>query len=137
MYTEITIVPTLTPMGDVEITENEEVVFETEASGKPTPDVEWFLGLEKLTQSHRVSIDKLRRTHTLTMRKCLLRETGSVIAKATNKAGSCTEEASLVVKGLSSYTCMQHFTCILLHSCCVLIRLVTVLLLYQSELLMA
>jgi len=34
--------PTLTPLSDVECTEQEEVRFETTVTGKPEPTVEWY-----------------------------------------------------------------------------------------------
>jgi len=42
VYSEKKEKPTLTPLTDVECTEQEDVRFETTVSGKPEPTVEWY-----------------------------------------------------------------------------------------------
>ena len=97
--TEILIVPTLAEIGDKEIFENDNVLFETKATGKPEPLVEWFHGFNKLKPSKRTSIDQSGNAHSLYLKECSLEQSGTVTAVASNKAGTCTVESSLLVKG--------------------------------------
>ena len=98
--TEKLLVPTLTEMGDNVIYEHEDVYFETNASGKPEPTVEWFHGFNKLRRGEGVQIEKSGDLHSLLLKDCTTDQSGTVTAVASNKAGTCTVESSLLVKGM-------------------------------------
>ena len=97
--TEKLIVPTLTEPGDIEIFENEDAIIRTTASGKPQPSVEWFQGFAKLRKSKQIDVRVDDNQHTLQLKECKLRDSGTITAVATNKAGTCTVESALLVKG--------------------------------------
>ena len=91
--------PTLTELDDVEIFEKECAEFSTSSDGKPPPTVEWYHGHAKLKHSKLISITTKDNTHNLVLKDCKLHDTGTVTAVATNKAGSCTVESNLNIRG--------------------------------------
>ena len=98
-YLEITEKPSLSKPDNVEIMEKEDAVFETEAFGKPDPDVEWFSGSVPLHPSNYVILEQDGDTHRLILKTCEVEQTGAIRVTATNKAGELTQEAMLTVKG--------------------------------------
>jgi len=90
----------MTDMSDVVIMEGEDALFETIVSGKPEPTIEWFNGMTQLIPSNRIFIGKDDSKHKLEIKYCLIRESGVLSAKASNRGGTAITEATLVVKGV-------------------------------------
>ena len=91
--------PTMTKPQGVEIMEQEDAVFEVQVHGIPEPDVDWYSGSERLRPSRSTMIEQDGDTHRLQLKSCDLDMTGPIKVTATNKAGDCTAETFLNVKG--------------------------------------
>ena len=99
MFPEKLIVPTLSEIGDKVIYEHENVSFETSCSGTPEPIVEWFRGFSKVKEASKIQVNEIENLHKLLLTNCLTEQSGTITVTASNKAGTCTVEASLTVKG--------------------------------------
>ena len=91
--------PTVQKLSDVTIMEQEDAVFETQVTGKPEPNVEWFSGTTRLEPSDKVIYEQEATKHKVTLKTCEVKQTGPISVKVTNEAGSATTKAKLTVKG--------------------------------------
>ena len=91
--------PTVKKLTDVTIMEQEDAVFETEVTGKPAPNVEWFTGTTKVEPSDKAVIEQDETRAKVTFKTCEVKQTGPITVKVTNEAGTATVKAKLTVKG--------------------------------------
>ena len=72
-------------------------MFESEATGKPEPKIEWLYGKTPLVASERIVMEQDGTKYKLTIKAAELKEAGQYTIKATNDQGSLSANAKLVV----------------------------------------
>ena len=88
-------------MKPVDVTEGEEIRFEVRVTGKPTPEVEWFRGKEKISKTERFEplvddMDKFH--HFLVIRESRVEDATSYKCVAKNVVSEASCRAAVVVK---------------------------------------
>ena len=96
---EIIETPQISRPRNVEIMEKEDATFEVQVVGKPYPEVDWYHNDTRLVPSDLVMLETEDTTHRVTLRTCEVGQTGQIQVTATNKGGSSSTEARLLVKG--------------------------------------
>lgn len=85
----------------VECYEYENAVFETTATGKPKPTVEWTSGDVKLEPSEKMVVETLpENMFRLTLKDVRKTQAGMVTVRAVNEVGDMSASARLRIKGL-------------------------------------
>ena len=99
-FKEITMVPKLKPLRNVEIVEGDDIILETRASGIPKPTVKWFKSHKKVVNSEKFALIEDKKKWRLRIKECTKSDAGLIVAKARNTVGCHTAHALLYVKGI-------------------------------------
>lgn len=82
---------------DIQVTINEEAVFQARIKGNPTPSVTWLLNGTILSESENITILEKGDTYTLKITCVTSHEVGEVVCKAKNTMGQASSKADLTL----------------------------------------
>ncbi|KAL8579177.1 hypothetical protein ACOMHN_010761 [Nucella lapillus] len=94
-----TFIRTLSP---TEVGEGERLSLSCAFSGKPDPNVEWFLDGQLLTGTDTISIKTRSSSSRLEISPTDAEDAGDYVCKATNTAGVASTKANVTVRGVAS-----------------------------------
>jgi len=80
--------------------ESQSATFVAHVHGKPFPDVQWYHNTAALQCSNSVLMENEDTAFKLTLLACGTGQSGQIQLIATNKAGTASSEAHLLVKGV-------------------------------------
>ena len=85
-----------TAIGQLEVTEGDSARINCRVSGRPPPDIQWYLNGQRLIQDdrHKVIVNEAG-SHSLLITKTILSDTGSIACVATNRSGEAAFQVGL------------------------------------------
>ena len=87
----------ITKPKNIDTMEHEDIRFETEISGAPSPTVEWYTGDTKLEPSDHIIYEEDKPKYALVVKDVKADEAGMFTVKATNPQGQMSASARLKV----------------------------------------
>jgi len=92
---------------EVVVLEKAELKLTAEISGKPQPDLKWYINGREIYPGRRMTIETTETTSILIISEVREEDEGEITVTASNKQGSCSQSCKLFIK--SNYFSLTIF----------------------------